>query len=201
MHRVSGTPRHPTLALLGPVFQLYWVAESDGALVLVDQHAASERVLYNELRAAGRLGRQELMEPVRIPLTSRQRAALRAHEETLRHSGFTVEAFGGDQFRVRSVPSYRGHRADAMSLPSLLDELAEGGRPTVPEGLAERVAASVACHAAVRAGDVVSAEEMGRILEALYRAETPAYACPHGRPVLVRLSRDRLDGWFLRRAP
>ena len=200
-HRVSGTPRHPALALLGSIFRLYWVAESDGDLVLIDQHAASERILYDELRAAGRLGRQELMEPVRVTLTPRQRSALAGNEETLRASGFTVEAFGGDQFRIRSVPSYRGRRAEAASLPSLLDELADGGRPTVPEGLAERVAASVACHAAVRAGDEVSAEEIGRILEALYRTDTPAYACPHGRPVLVRLSRSRLDGWFLRRAP
>jgi DNA mismatch repair protein MutL len=199
-HRVSGTRRHPALALLGSLFQLYWVAESDGDLVLIDQHAASERVLYDELRVAGRLGRQELVEPVRVPLTGRQRSALRANEETLRASGFTVEPFGGDQFRVRSVPSYRGHRAEASSLPSLLDELADGGRPTVPEGLTERVAASVACHAAIRAGDEVSAEEIGRILEALYRTDSPAYACPHGRPVLVRLSRGRLDGWFLRRA-
>lgn len=200
-HRVPGTRRHPALALLGPVFQLYWVAESDGDLVLIDQHAASERVLYDELRASGRLGRQELMEPVRVTLTARQRSALAAHAETLRASGFTIEPFGGDQFRVRSVPSYRGRRAEAAALPSLLDELAEGGRPTVPEGLAERVAASVACHAAIRAGDDVSAEEIGRILEALYRSETPAYACPHGRPVLVRVARGRLDGWFLRRGP
>ena len=200
-HRLPGTRRHPALALLGPLFQLYWVAESDGDLVLIDQHAASERVLYDELRASGRLGRQELMEPVRVTLTARQRSALAAHAETLRASGFTIEPFGGDQFRVRSVPSYRGRRAEAAALPSLLDELAEGGRPTVPEGLAERVAASVACHAAIRAGDDVSAEEIGRILEALYRSDTPAYACPHGRPVLVRVARGRLDGWFLRRGP
>ena len=199
-HRVSGSHRHPGLALLGSIFQLYWVAEADGDLVLIDQHAASERVLYDELRASGRLGRQELVESVRVPLTPKQRAALHAHEELLRSSGFTVEPFGGDQFRVSSVPSYRGHRAEAGSLPSLLDELAEGGRPTIPEGLAERVAASVACHAAIRAGDTVSAEEIGRVLEALYRTETPAYACPHGRPVLVRVSRGRLDGWFLRRS-
>ncbi len=200
-HRVAGTVRHPALALLGSVFRLYWVAESDGDLVLIDQHAASERVLYDELRITGRLGRQELMEPLRVPLTARQRSALAAHGDTLRASGFTVEEFGGNQVRVRSVPSYRGHRAEANALPSLLDELADGGRPTVPEGMVERVAASVACHAAVRAGDEVSAEEIGRILEALYRTEAPAYACPHGRPVLVRLSRGRLDGWFLRKAP
>jgi DNA mismatch repair protein MutL len=197
---VSGTPRHPGLVLLGTLFRLYWVAESDGDLVLIDQHAASERVLYDELRLAGRLGRQELMEPLRLTLTPRQRAALTAHSDTLRSSGFSVEPFGGDQFRIGSVPSYRGRRAEAAALPRLLDELADGGRPTVPDGLTERVAASVACHAAVRAGDAVAADEIGRILEALYRTESPAYACPHGRPVLVRLSRSRLDGWFLRRS-
>jgi DNA mismatch repair protein MutL len=199
--RVAGTHRHPALALLGSLFRLYWVAESDGDLVLIDQHAASERILYDELRAAGRLGRQELMEPVRVALTPRQRSALAANAEMIRASGFTVEAFGRDQFRVGSVPSYRGHRAEATALPSLLDELADGGRPTVPDGMVERVAASVACHAAVRAGDETSAEEIGRILEALYRTDTTAYACPHGRPVLVRLTRSRIDGWFLRRAP
>jgi DNA mismatch repair protein MutL len=196
---VTATARHPALALLGALFDLYWVAESDGDLVLIDQHAASERVLYDELRAAGRLGRQELMAPVRLALTARQRSALRAHGEKIQAAGFTVEAFGGDQYRIRSVPSYRGHRADATSLAPLLDELADGGRPTVPEGLVERVTASVACHAAVRAGDAVSAEEIGRILEALYRSESAVYACPHGRPVLVRLPRGRIDGWFLRR--
>ncbi len=197
--RIAGTGRHPALSLLGSLFRLYWVAESDGDLVLVDQHAASERVLYDELRATGRLGRQELMDPVRLPLTPRQRSAWATNQELLRSAGFTIRPFGGDQVRVESVPSYRGRRAEARSLPALLDELADGGRPTVPEGLAERVAASVACHAAVRAGDEISAEELGRILEALYRTESPAYACPHGRPVLVRLSRSRLDGWFLRR--
>ncbi len=197
--RIAGTGRHPAVTLLGALFRLYWVAESDGDLVLIDQHAASERVLYDELRLTGRLARQELMDPVRLPLTARQRTALEANRELLRSAGFVIEPFGGDQVRVRSVPSYRGRRAEARSLPPLLDELADGGRPTVPEGLAERVAASVACHAAVRAGDEITAEELGRVLEALYRTEAPAYACPHGRPVIVRLPRSRLDGWFLRR--
>jgi DNA mismatch repair protein MutL len=77
-----------------------------------------------------------------------------------------------------------------------LDELADGGRPSVPDGIQERVAASVACHAAIRGGDRISAEEMGRVLEELYRLTEAAFACPHGRPILVRLPRGRLDRWF-----
>jgi DNA mismatch repair protein MutL len=195
---VAGTGRHPTLRLLGSLFALYWVGEGDDGLVLIDQHAASERVLFDALRRHGRLGRQELVEPVRVGLTARQREVLSLNSEEVRAAGFDIEPFGGDQFRVRSVPSYRGRRARPDSLPPLLDELAGGGRATVPNGLAERRAATVACHAAVRAGDRITAEEMGRILEGLYGLEEAAYACPHGRPILVRFPRGRLDRLFLR---
>ncbi|MCI4331632.1 MAG: DNA mismatch repair endonuclease MutL [Thermoplasmata archaeon] len=195
---VAGTSRHPSLRLLGSLFSLYWVAEGDDGLVLVDQHAASERVLFDALLRDGRLGRQALVEPVRVTLTSRQRELLSMHAEEVRSAGFDVEPFGGDQFRVRAVPSYRGRRARPDALAPLLDELAAGGRPTVPNGMAERRAATVACHAAVRGGDRISSEEMGRILEGLYGLAETAYACPHGRPILVKFPRGRLDRLFLR---
>ena len=201
-HReVAATDRHPALDLVGSLFDLYWVAETDGYLVLVDQHAASERVLFEELRAQGGLARQELMSPVQVELTARQATVLHAHLEEIRSAGFDVEPFGGASHRVRAVPVYRGRLARAESLSSLLDELGDGGRPTVPDGLAERVAATIACHAAVRAGDVITAEEMGRILDALYSLPEASYACPHGRPILVRFGRAQLDRWFLRSAP
>jgi DNA mismatch repair protein MutL len=195
---VAPTGRHPGLSLVGSLFSLYWVAEADGDLVLVDQHAASERVLYDRLRTDGRLARQELMEPVRVSLTARQAATLSAHAQTVATGGFRVEPFGGAAYRVLAVPVYRGHRTPPERLPELLDELADGGRPTVPDGLVERTAATIACHSAVRAGDAISSEEMSRILEALYILPDAAYACPHGRPVLVRLSRGQMDRWFLR---
>ena len=194
--RVEAGPRHPALTLLGCVGALYWVAESGEDLVLVDQHAASERVLYEELRARGRLARQELVAPVPLDLSARQRATLHSEAEAVNISGFALEPFGPDSWRVHAVPSYRGRRAPVEELPRLLDELADGGRPSVPDGIQERVAASVACHAAIRGGDRISAEEMGRVLEELYRLTEAAFACPHGRPILVRLPRGRLDRWF-----
>jgi DNA mismatch repair protein MutL len=195
---VAGATGHPRITLHGSLFQLYWVGESEDALVVVDQHAASERVVYEALLRDGRLARQELVEPVTLRLTARQAAVLESRRDAIEAAGFVAAPFGGGAFRVASVPVYRGHIARADALPALLDELADGGRPTVPNGLVERTAASIACHAAVRAGDVITPEEMGRILEALYRLPEAAYACPHGRPIIVRLPRGRLDRWFLR---
>ncbi len=186
------------LRLLGCVGALYWAAEDDDGLVLVDQHAASERVVYQELRERGELARQRLVEPVVVPLTGAQRAALVAHPEAVRAAGFDVEPFGPETYRLRSVPVYRGRSPPIAALAGLLDELATGGRPAVSDSLEERTAASIACHAAIRAGDRIAPEELARVLEALAALPESAYACPHGRPIFVRLPRARLDRWFLR---
>ena len=198
---VAPSAHHPALRLLGSIGRLYWVAERDDGALLIDQHAASERVLFDALLAHGRIGRQELLHPTVVLLSAREKAALEAHAEAVRAAGFDVAPFGGDRYRVRAVPSYLGRRLGAEALRPLLAEIADGGRPTVPDGLAERVAASIACHAAVRAGDVVSPEEFGQIVERLFARSEPAYACPHGRPIVVEVRRARLDRWFLRPTP
>ena len=195
---VPSTAGPPALRLLGCLDELYWIGASGTDLVLIDQHAASERVLYESLRRAGTLARQELVEPATVRLSGAQRAALLAHAEEVAAAGFEVEPFGEEEYRVRSVPTYRGRRAPAEAIRELLDELAAGGRPTVPDGLTERTTATIACHAAIRAGDVVSRDEFARVLAALYALPEAAYACPHGRPIVLRIPRTRLDRWFLR---
>jgi len=189
---------HPRLQLLGCLHALYWVAESDAGLVLIDQHAASERVVYEELRRTGTLQRQTLVTPVTVRLSGAERSALEAHRASVQAAGFEVEAFGPETFLVRSVPAYRGRAARPEAVAELLDELASGGRPTLPDGLEERRAATVACHAAIRAGDVVDAEEFSRVLGALHALPEAAYSCPHGRPIALGIPRARLDRWFLR---
>jgi len=192
---------HPRLTLLGCLHALYWVAESDEGLVLIDQHAASERVLYEELLRAGTLQRQTLVDPVTVHLTGAERSTLEAHGETVRAAGFDIDPFGPDSFLVRSVPAYRGRSVRPEAVAELLDELATGGRPTLPDGLEERRAATVACHAALRAGDLVTSEEFSRVLAALHALPEAAYSCPHGRPIVLRIPRSRLDRWFLRSGP
>jgi len=189
---------HPKLELIGCVGAIYWVAESEEGVVLIDQHAASERVVYEALRRNGTLARQTLMTPVLVPLSGAQRAALEEHGVPVRAAGFDVDEFGPGTYRVRSVPAYRGRRARPEALGELLTELAEGGRPTLPDGLEERTAASIACHAAIRAGDVVEREEFARVLDALHQLPEASYSCPHGRPIQVRIPRSRIDRWFLR---
>ncbi len=95
-------------------------------------------------------------------------------------------------------PVYRGRLAQTEALRELLGELAAGGRPSLPDSLEERTAASVACHAAIRAGDIIEPQEFARVLDALSDLPESSYACPHGRPILIRLPRGRLDRWFLR---
>lgn len=187
----------PALELIGCLDRIYWLARgSGGELLLIDQHAASERLLFERLRHASRLARQQLVQPVRLTLTPRQAVALEAHAAAVEDAGFTVEPFGGAAYRITSVPAYEGMRARAEALLALLDELAEGGRPTVPDEAADRRRATVACHAAVRAGDAISPEAMSRLLAALRREPGDAYACPHGRPITVRVARERIDLWF-----
>jgi DNA mismatch repair protein MutL len=192
---------HPELELIGCVGAIYWVAEAEDGMVLIDQHAASERVVYEALRRDGTLARQVLVAPVLIPLSGAQRAALQAHGPAVRSAGFDVEEFGPGTYKVRSVPAYRGRTARAEALGELLTELAEGGRPTLPDGLEERTAASIACHAAIRAGDRIEREVFARVLEALRQLPEASYSCPHGRPIQVRLPRSRIDRWFLRSGP
>ena len=185
--------------LLGVLDALYWVAATDDGFMLVDQHAASERLLYEELRRDGRLARQELVDPITVRLTAAEVAAGATHAERVRAAGFEVDAFGPDTVRLRSVPTYRGRAARADDLRDLLRELADGGRPTLPDGLEERAAASLACHAAVRAGDPIAGSDLLAILRALDQLPERVRSCPHGRPIYVRIPRSRLDGWFLRR--
>jgi len=196
--QVAAARDRPRLELLGPFAALYWVAVSDDGLVLIDQHAASERLLYDTLRAGGVLARQVLVEPIPLTLTAAERSALAAHAEEVRATGFAVEPFGPGAYRVLAVPSYRGRTVRADAVVELLRELAGGGRPTLPDGLEERRAASIACHAAIRAGDVVERTKIAELLGLLDRQPDRPRTCPHGRPIFVHLARARLDRWFLR---
>ena len=198
---IVGTSRHPALALLGCVQALYWVAEAEEGLVLIDQHAASERVIFESLRRELPLARQALVEPFPVRLSGAQRSALRAHAADVARAGFDVAEFGPGAHAVRTVPVFAGRRAPPESVALLLDELASGGRPTEPDGLVERTSASLACHAAIRAGDRIAPEEFARVLAALHALPEASSTCPHGRPIEIDIPRSRLDRWFLRSGP
>jgi DNA mismatch repair protein MutL len=187
----------PLLRVLGQVANTFIVAEGPDGMYLIDQHAAHERVLFEEI-CAGRerqaIDVQGLLEPALAELTPRQDEALLAQRETLAEHGFQLEPFGGRAYRIGAIPAVLAGRDPVQALGELLDTLAE--ESTEPSS--DRVAAALACHGSVRAGQSLALEEMRELVQRLEQTEAP-HTCPHGRPTTVHLSDSWLAQTFRRR--
>ncbi len=192
--------RLPPLRLLGQVSGSYLVADSPQGLVLVDQHAAHERVLYERLlRDRARGGHvQVLAVPVSVELAPAEAAALPEALPVLLELGLELEPFGRHTVLVRSVPAVAGRLPPEALVRACLEESVREGVVTAGRRALEKLASVVACRSAVRAGDALSHEEMQALLDDLGRCEDP-YTCFHGRPTLVVVPPERLEVWFLRR--
>jgi DNA mismatch repair protein MutL len=186
--------------LLGQHRNTYIVASDGEALLLVDQHTAHERVRFEALLARlekrATVESQLLLGPVVVQLEPRLLPILDANVEHLRELGYDVEPFGGGALRLAAVPALLGGREPGVSLAAILRDLLEreASEWAVASGR-ERLAASLACHSAVRAGQALNAETMRAIVTDLGRTEHPTL-CPHGRPTSVRIPRDDLSRWF-----
>ena len=195
---------------LGQVDRTYLVAEAADGLVLVDQHAAHERVLYERVRAARARGdgtpdggalAQPLLQAAVVELSAGQWALAASLAAELAAVGWVLEPADGAALIVRAVPATlhgdalrRDSLDAALALSEQLDAIEAEERLTGPD----RVAAALACRAAVRAGDALAAEQQRALLAALEAAETPQ-SCPHGRPTMLYLGHDALAGAFGRR--
>lgn len=185
------------LRVLGQVGATYIIAEGEAGLYLVDQHAAHERVLYEELSLAelGGQARQLLLEPISVDLPSVAAAFVEARREELAEAGFDVEAFGPNLALVRSVPAL-GRRIEPVSLTrEVMVALSEEG-PSADWRTRIRTISS--CKAAVRAGDSLTTEEMLGLLQRLGEKEL-CRTCSHGRPTAILLSHRQLEQEFGRR--
>jgi DNA mismatch repair protein MutL len=187
----------PGVELLGQVGLTYLVGRThNGELVLIDQHAAHERVLYEQLLGRDRRGTQELLVPAVMACTPREQAVLEGARETLREAGFECEEFGEGQVAIRTVPVVLGHELPAETVREVVAELI-GGEAGGPDAR-EQIVRLVACHGAIRAGAVLSREQGERLIAQLYATRTPL-TCPHGRPTVVAFSPGRLEALFSRR--
>ena len=189
--------RLPMLRTLGQVDRAYLVAEAPDGLYLVDQHAAHERVLYEQVLAAKRSGTpasQPLLEAVVTPLSAAQASLALAESAVLVDLGWGIDPTDGAAVILRAVPAALAGRDAPAALRDHLDRMDAEERLTGPD----RAAASLACRAAVMAGDRLDEEQQRALLRALEGCETP-HTCPHGRPTMLHLSRDALDRSFGRR--
>jgi len=186
------------LVPLGQVFRTYIVAEAD-QLYLVDQHAAHERILYEDILSRSgstEVPSQEVLIPEEITVSFRERETLVNNIVTLRDLGFVVEEFGGNSFLLRAVPVYLIGEGVPF-FREVLDLLEEESRGTSPAEIRDKVFQMAACRSAIKAGDTLRMPEMVQLLARLAACDNP-YTCPHGRPTLVSLGRDELARRFKR---
>lgn len=195
-------PEHPLGAALGQVFDTYVLAVAgDGSLVLVDQHAAHERLTHEALAgqlAAGAIRAQALLLPAVVELPQAACALLLEAAPGLARLGMEIEGFGVGAVLVRALPAALGAPDPAPLLRDIAEELAEDGVATALEHRLDAVLARLACHGSIRAGRRLQPAEMDallRLLEATPRAAT----CSHGRPTVLKLTRAELERLFGRR--
>ncbi len=185
--------------VLGQFRRTYILAEGDDELLLIDQHAAEERVLFNglmERSPAG--GTLSLLQPVPLQLSPVERAALADERERLAAAGFEIESFGEDSWILRGVPEVLGAgRGVEVLMRSLAVE--EGECPlSAGHDAKARIMARIACHAAITANVRLGVERMDEVLRSLWAASNPS-TCPHGRPTVLRLDLQFLERRFRRR--
>ncbi|MCQ8278414.1 DNA mismatch repair endonuclease MutL [Acetobacteraceae bacterium KSS8] len=199
--------QHPLGAAVAQVLDTYVIAVAgDGSLVLVDQHAAHERLTHEHLRAQfldGTIRAQRLLIPEVVDLPVRDAARLAEHADSLSAFGIEIEPFGGRSVLLRAVPALLGNPDPAALLRDLAEELAEDelAGPDQVNGLHTRldaVIARMACHGSIRAGRKLTGAEMDALLRDMERTPRAA-TCSHGRPTFLKLSRAEIERMFGRR--
>jgi DNA mismatch repair protein MutL len=193
---------HPLGRALAQILDTYILAEApDGALVLVDQHAAHERLTHEALAAQlveGGVRAQPLLLPAVVDLPAPDAARLLEHAPALARLGLEVEGFGGGAVLVRALPALLGAPDPAPLLRDLAEELAELGEAASLQRRLDAAVARIACHGSVRAGRRLLPAEMDALLRAM-EATPRAATCSHGRPTVLRLDAAALERMFGRR--
>jgi DNA mismatch repair protein MutL len=187
--------------ILGVINQLYVIAESPEGMVLIDQHAAHERVLFEKMLkqlATDTAPSQKLLLPVTLELDARDAVFLRGNLATLHKLGIGLNEFGDKTFLVDALPPYFPLANLPQIFRNILDELRQTGEQIHARRLTEDKIATAVCRHAVKARDLLKGEELRALLEQLHHCDLP-YTCPHGRPTMIQISYAELEKKFGRK--
>ena len=198
--RGAPVPRYSELRVLGQLFAGYIVLEDEDGLILVDQHAAHERVTFERLKGemrAGGVRTQALLAPATLELGIGRAAQVTAGLAELRAIGFELEQFGPATLLLKAAPAVFGADGGLKLLTDVIEGMGEGGGRAHSEGAFEDLLKRLACHGSVRVGRVLAADEISALLAAL---DATAFKsnCPHGRPVHIRFARGQIERLFRR---
>ncbi len=179
-----------TLRPLGQIRNSFILAVNEDGLWIVDQHVAHERVLFERVlrqRSAMKMESQRLLMPLLVELTPAQQAVFAEIADELNHNGFEAEVFGSRTIAIKVAPSGLEAAEIERMLPELLDQLSSDQQELNMEMVRTRIAASIACHAAIKVNMSLEATKMEWLLAELAKTDFP-FSCPHGRPVVLRYS-------------
>ncbi len=185
---------------LGQFRDTFIIAIDDDGIAIIDQHVAHERVLFEQVMerlTTGALESQRLLTPILIELPPAERQALAAHATALERLGFDVAEFGGDTVRIAAVPALVALAECEAAVRAMAQDLEGLDQGSAIDETLRRMAATTACHAAVKANDRLTPEKMIHLLDELRRTAHSS-VCPHGRPVILRLSRREIEKRFER---
>ncbi len=187
----------PDVKVLGQVDSLYILAETKNGLMIVDQHAAHERIFFDLIRESKRDDSQELIVPINLELDPRERVLIKDTIPYLEEFGFRISEFGHDSFAVTAVPIVLGKLEDPGMVHDIISDILSEGKVKEETGIFERVTKSIACRSAIKAGADCSSSQMESLIKQLFKTQNP-YTCPHGRPTMVSFNRQELDKLFKR---
>lgn len=185
--------------IIGQLFETYWLISYQDKLLIVDQHAAHEKVKYERFMKRFRekaIVSQTLNPPMIVTLNNREKECYRNHKEDFAVLGFVIEEFGGNDYAIRGVPMDLYGYAEGEFFYEVLDELAQELVTGTPESVRIRIA-TMACKAAVKGNMRLSREEIDELIEELLTLDNP-YHCPHGRPTIISMSKQEIEKKFKR---
>jgi DNA mismatch repair protein MutL len=198
--REDGAHSTPSSHLGFQIHNRYLVTQDDSGMVVIDQHALHERILYEQIRdrvLSQTMESQRLLIPEPITLTAAEAGAALEARETLKQIGIEIEPFGGDTILVTAYPAMLSKVSPSEMVRQVLEPLMEAGKQPEARVLLDSMMNMMSCKAAIKAGDKLSPEEISALLEQRHLfADT--HHCPHGRPTALFFSRDQLDKMFKR---
>ena len=195
---MAAVPTERPPRVIGVAFDTYVIVQRGQELLLIDQHAAHERILYERLMRSldQGTGSQQMLVAQVVPVTPQERDRLEQYRAEIEAAGFAFEPFGEDTYQIRAVPVVLGEPQARAAFVEMLDRLGELRVLATRERRREAIL-QMACKRAVKGGDALTQEEIASLIRQMEETDAPP-TCPHGRPLVVRLTRSELEKRFRR---